>query len=78
MRGIRGIVVESQVRIGELIMVEDVERLSREYQGEAFGELDFLFARDVDLPGDGSGDDAAARVSKSLGSRRSRDRWAAP
>jgi hypothetical protein len=69
MRGIRRIVVERQVRIGELIVVEDVERLSREYQGEALGKLDLLFERDINLPGERSGDDAAARVSKSLGER---------
>ena len=66
MRGIGRIVVERKVRIGKLIVIEDVERLRREYQVEALGKLDFLFERNIDLPGDGSRDDAAARVSKSL------------
>ena len=54
----------ARCRIGELIVVEDIERLSREYQGKALGKLDLLFERDIDLPRQRGGDDVATRDSK--------------
>ena len=76
MRGIRRIVVEGQVRIGELIMVEDVKRLSRKYQVEALGKLDPLFERDVDIASTMTRETTAPLVSVTLPLRVARSIWA--